>query len=388
MTTTVVDDLFDEASLTQLTAHTPNTGATWVVSGPVEDFRVGAGAGYAYAYAGFSRVRNTAALTVTDWDVFGYFDRVSSGAFPSFRIFGQATTGGECYELIMSHYGDWVRLFKATAWGTSGTHVAEWTGSLPATTTDMQLQKRGNVIKAFVNGVERISYTDGAPLTGGTLTGFGFDGAGVSEGRILRFLATDERAGGDTTPPVITGPGGATGATSSVSVAENTTAVHTFTADEAVTWSLNGGADAALFSIGSSTGALAFLSAPNFESPSDADTNNTYVVVVRATDSATNTTDQTVTVTVTDVGESSGATLSSSPIKDNTGTLHLSAPFEAFVSNPTTGVLTVKKTGLTSHATTGVVSFTDAALAAATSYRVVWRRTDTGAEGLETLTAS
>lgn len=80
--------------------------------------------------------------------------------------------------------------------------------------------------------------------------------------------------------------------------------------------------------------------------------------------------------------------LTSNPLKNNTGTLLTSQPFEAYVSNPSTGALVLKKTGLTSHATTGVVTFTDAALAAATSYRVVWRQTTTGAEGLETLTAA
>lgn len=83
-----------------------------------------------------------------------------------------------------------------------------------------------------------------------------------------------------------------------------------------------------------------------------------------------------------------GATLTSSALKNNTGTLLTSAAAEAYVSNPSTGALVLKKTGLTSHATTGVITFSDAALSAATSYRVVWRLTATGAEGLETLTAA
>lgn len=82
------------------------------------------------------------------------------------------------------------------------------------------------------------------------------------------------------------------------------------------------------------------------------------------------------------------ATLTSSPLNNNTGTLHLSAAAEAFVHNVTTGALVLKKTGLTSDATTAVVTFNDAALTAATQYRVVWRLTATGAEGLETLTAT
>lgn len=109
--------------------------------------------------------------------------------------------------------------------------------------------------------------------------------------------------GADVTPPTITGPSGATGSTSSVNVAENTTAVHTFSANETVTWSLNGGADVALFSINSSSGALTFIVAPDYETPTDADTNNIYVVGVRATDGSSNATTQTVSVTVTDVSE-------------------------------------------------------------------------------------
>jgi len=81
-------------------------------------------------------------------------------------------------------------------------------------------------------------------------------------------------------------------------------------------------------------------------------------------------------------------TVTSSPLKDNTGTLHLSAPFEAFVLDATTGALVVRKTGLTSHASTGVVTFSDAAVTAATIYRVVWRQTTTGAQGVEVLTAT
>ena len=81
------------------------------------------------------------------------------------------------------------------------------------------------------------------------------------------------------------------------------------------------------------------------------------------------------------------ATLTSSPIANNTTTLQTSAAAEAFVHNVTTGALVVKKTGLTSHATTAVISFSDASLVASTSYRVIWRLTGSGAEGMETLTA-
>ena len=92
---------------------------------------------------------------------------------------------------------------------------------------------------------------------------------------------------------------------------ENQTAVGTVQAsdsdtDDSVTgYVIQGGADASKFSIAGATGALTFASAPNFEAPADADTGNDYVVVVRAmsgTGARAKTADQTITVTVTDVG--------------------------------------------------------------------------------------
>ena len=95
-------------------------------------------------------------------------------------------------------------------------------------------------------------------------------------------------------------------------VAENQTAVGTVEAsdddmdDEVTGYALNGGADQALFSIGSTSGVLTFQAAPNYEDPQDANTDNAYVVVVQATSGTgdrVKTTDQTITVTVMDVAE-------------------------------------------------------------------------------------
>ena len=70
--------------------------------------------------------------------------------------------------------------------------------------------------------------------------------------------------------------------------------------------SLSGGADQALFSIGSTSGVLTFQAAPNYEDSQDANTDNAYVVVVRATSGTgarVKTADQTITVTVMDEDE-------------------------------------------------------------------------------------
>lgn len=108
----------------------------------------------------------------------------------------------------------------------------------------------------------------------------------------------------DSTPPIITGPSGSVGtSTSSTSIPENTTVVHAFTANEPVTWSITGGADELKFSIDPNTGVLSFITPPDWEVPTDADGNNTYVVIIKATDAAGNVTTQTLTVTVTNVDE-------------------------------------------------------------------------------------
>ena len=96
--------------------------------------------------------------------------------------------------------------------------------------------------------------------------------------------------------------------------AENQTAVGTVVAadsdaDDNITgYAITGGADQALFEIGTTTGELTFDNAPNFEDPEDSGTDNTYVVTVEAT-SGTGTREmtatQTITVTVTDADEKS-----------------------------------------------------------------------------------
>jgi hypothetical protein len=107
--------------------------------------------------------------------------------------------------------------------------------------------------------------------------------------------------------PSITSNGG--GDNSSISIPENTTAVTTVTATDpdagtTMKYSKSGGADSSKFVIDSTSGALRFTTAPDFEAPTDADANNTYIVIVRASD-GTNTDEQTLTVAVTNVAETS-----------------------------------------------------------------------------------
>lgn len=152
----------------------------------------------------------------------------------------------------------------------------------------------------------KLTYShNGSETTSDSFTFTVSDGSGGSIGSTttnLTITAVNDNS------PTITSNGG--GVTAAISVAENSTTVTTVTATDAdlpaqtLTYSISGGADAAKFSINSVTGALTFVTAPNFESPTDSGSNNVYDVVVRASDGTLADT-QTIAVTVTAVNEHS-----------------------------------------------------------------------------------
>ena len=137
----------------------------------------------------------------------------------------------------------------------------------------------------YANSIQERSTFNGGPGTDtyGSITGDSFFVQGAD----------------DSTPPTFP-------SAESFSVAENLTSVGTISTDENATISIFGGVDQAKFILTRSTdtaATLAFSAAPNFEIPTDADTNNTYIVVFRALDSASNAGYETVTVSVTNVNE-------------------------------------------------------------------------------------
>ncbi|HEX8241709.1 MAG TPA: cadherin domain-containing protein [Allosphingosinicella sp.] len=163
----------------------------------------------------------------------------------------------------------------------------------------------------------------------------------------------------------ITSNGG--GASASITVAENGTAVATVAATDpdggAVTYAIAGGADAARFTIDSSTGALAFVSAPDFEAPADAGANNVYDVVVSATDGSFTDT-QAIAVTVGNVNEgvaitSNGGGASAAVTVAENGT----AVATVAATDPDGGAVTYAIAGgadsnrFTINAATGVLAF-------------------------------
>ncbi len=170
--------------------------------------------------------------------------------------------------------------------------------------------------------------------------------------------------GGTTTPPppTNTNPPVFSSATTA-DVDENTTGtVYTATATDAdgntVTFSIAGGADAGLFSINGTTGAVTFNAPPDFENPGDSGSDNDYEITIRASDGV-NTTDQTVTISVGDVDESPTITSSASAAVDenSSGTV-----YTATATDPEGASLTYSLSGTDAalfaiDASTGAVTF-------------------------------
>ena len=100
--------------------------------------------------------------------------------------------------------------------------------------------------------------------------------------------------------PVITSSATRTRSENTTAIAGPVTATDPDHLTTNFTFSITGGADAAKLTINPTTGALSFLTAPDFETPTDVGGNNVYDIVVRVSDGLLSTT-QAIAITVTDV---------------------------------------------------------------------------------------
>lgn len=110
----------------------------------------------------------------------------------------------------------------------------------------------------------------------------------------------------NTNPTIISNGGGSTAA---INLTEGNTLVTSVVGydpdvSQTIVYSINGGTDAAKFTINASNGELRFATAPSHASPTDSNTDNVYVVSVAATD-GTATVFQVISVTVLPVAASS-----------------------------------------------------------------------------------
>ena len=132
----------------------------------------------------------------------------------------------------------------------------------------------------------------------------------------------------------------------SFDVAENTTAITTVAANDVdgddLTFSLTNSTDASFFSLDSSSGVLAFTSAPDFETAQDSNTDNTYELELSVFDGA-HTTTQSISVKVTNVDEAPSftATNQNPSVSENTS----GSFYTASASDPEQATLTYSTNG-------------------------------------------
>ena len=176
---------------------------------------------------------------------------------------------------------------------------------------DAEVSVTGQTVRFTLQGANvGFTYTVTAPDTENTYT---FMGGVLRDDDRMDHVMRDTaiRVETEQTPPSSgnTAPRFRTG--TAFSVAENTTAVATVLAtdrdrqDSVTGYKITGGADQDKFSLVSNTGDLSFTTAPDFDAPTDADTNNEYVLMVTATSGAGDrqrTATQTIEVTVTEEG--------------------------------------------------------------------------------------
>ena len=125
----------------------------------------------------------------------------------------------------------------------------------------------------------------------------------ASDGRLYGYLEVTVTVVAVNEPPLITGA-------DRFGYKENGTAsLHIYSATDpersSIEWSLSG-IDDDDFSIGATTGVLSFASPPDYESPTDSDTDNVYEVTVVARDDAPNSGTLEITVTVINVTDIRG----------------------------------------------------------------------------------
>ncbi len=155
---------------------------------------------------------------------------------------------------------------------------------------------QNNALNSDFGGVGRLSRTD-RNLSWEDLGLFGDEEGGLTFGNAA---------------PVITS---GSGTTASYSIPENTTPVATVVASDPdgddVTFSIRTGpgygVDGLLFQINPFTGALSFITAPNYEAPADFNTDNEYLVTIEVSDGKGGTRTQLVYVYVTDDPEGGNA---------------------------------------------------------------------------------
>lgn len=292
-----------------------STGGAGIVTDGVDDYleiantsEIQPAAGAAYTVQIWAKVNSFTSGKGLFSKQFG-----GSGDYDGYSVIFSGTNGLSLYmngQSVNGNYASTSNVFSLNTW-TLFTAIVRFGGSTASPS------------KIYVNNTEVVSGANGesgiprpnAPMriASGLHEGTPYSALKIGAFAIYnRALTTTEISDNytyylnyvpDNTAPTIT-------SAPSFTAAENQTAIATLTANETSTWSLRTSIDSASVNLNSSTGALSFKAAPNFEGPADANLDNLYQITVRATDSNGNATDLAITISVADVDESTSVSLS------------------------------------------------------------------------------
>ena len=254
----------------------------------------------------------------------GTFDYDPNGQFESLGV-GETATDSFTYTISDGNGGTDTATVNVTITGVNDAPVAvddaltvdeDTAGSVVVTLNDTDIDG---------DDVEVVSVDDTATV-GAVLIDADGDTVSYDPNGQFESLGVGETATDSFTYTISDGNGGTDTATVNVTITgvndapvfdaagpfaidENTTDVGTIQASDVdgdmLTYSIIGGADAALFSIDENSGALSFITAPDFEAPGDVGADNTYEVQVEVFD-GTEAVDNFVFVDVLDVDEGGG----------------------------------------------------------------------------------
>jgi sugar lactone lactonase YvrE len=171
--------------------------------------------------------------------------------------------------------------------------------------------------------------------------------AGILDNTTFNFVTGDESA------PVFT-----SGTTANFDENDASTVYTAIATDDSpITYSLGLSNDEALFDIDANTGVVTFRVSPDFENPLDADTNNTYVIIVKASDGNAESS-ITVLITVDDVFDD---VINDPPVFDSDPVIEIDADgnyiYNVLVSDPNGDEVTITGTLLPDWVSTETGSF-------------------------------
>ncbi len=183
-------------------------------------------------------------------------------------------------------------------------HTANVAWTAATQTLDVTLD--GNTVSVFTTSDLAQSFLGNSPFAYFGFTASTGSGPQTNQQqlRLGTVEVTYEAPVGPNNPPAITSDGGSD--TAALTVSENQTAVTTVAATDpdagdTVLYAIAGGADAARFQIDFLSGALSFITPPDFEAPLDNGADNTYDVIIEATDGNGGADSQAIAVTISDV---------------------------------------------------------------------------------------